>query len=123
MIGTVIIIGFIIYLVYFYYNKKSIENFEIIAGSRSEEKLTQLTQNTEKTSDIILVSKYKDTYHNIANGMTKYIYNGIIESLLNIDSSKSAGSDENLKIFANINTLKLANDNILTISKYLDENY
>ena len=54
MIGTVIIIGFIIYLVYFYYNKKSIENFEIIAGSRSEEKLTQLTQNTEKAPNGVL---------------------------------------------------------------------
>ena len=67
-IGIAIIFGFIIYLVYFYYNKytnKQKENFEVKGGSKTDAVLSKLTTAVPSQHDILLISKYRSKYESI----------------------------------------------------------
>ena len=105
-IGIAIICGFIIYLVYFYYNKYNgqKENFEVKGGSKTKEILEKLKNSNASLTDILLVSKYRTDYESIIENTKKYVGINMIELLLQIDPT-TAITDETINTFNNINTL------------------
>lgn len=123
-IGIAIIFGFIIYLVYFYYNKYNNgqkENFEVKGGSKTDEILSKLTSAVASQNDVLLISKYRNKYESIIENTKKYLEINMIQLLLQIDSSNDSMTDANLKIFNDINTLNTTYNNMATVLKYVDE--
>jgi len=123
-IGIAIIFGFIIYLVYFYYNKynnEQKENFEVKGGSKTDEILSKLTSAVASQNDVLLISKYRNKYESIIENTKKYLEINMIQLMMQIDPSSDTMTDANLKIFNNINTLKTTYDNMATALKYVDE--
>ena len=123
-IGIAIIFGFIIYLVYFYYNKytnKQKENFEVKGGSKTDEILQKLTASVASQHDILLISKYRPKYESIIENTKKYLEINMVQLLLQIDPSNDSMTDANLTTFNNFNTLKTTYDNMDAILKYVDE--
>ena len=120
--GLVVIFGFIFYLVYFYYNKyyNQTENFEVHGGSTTDKIDQKLKDSVAKQTDILLISKYRKNYESIISNMKQYIAANLVQLTLQIDPKESM-TDANLKIFADINTLKSSYDNMETILKYIDE--
>ena len=117
-ISSLIIFGFIIYLVYFYYNKYQhhIENFEVQGGSNSAQISNGISEAATKQADILLISKYRKDYDVFIDNMKKYVGANIIRLMLQVDASQSdIMSDANLKIFTDINTLKLSFDSLHSI--------
>ena len=123
-IGIAIIFGFIIYLVYFYYNKYTNgqkENFEVKGGSKTDEILSKLTSSVASQNDVLLISKYRNKYEAIIENNKKYIQINMIQLMMQIDPSSDTMTDANLKIFNDFNTLKTSYDNMATALKYVDE--
>ena len=123
-IGIAIIFGFIIYLVYFYYNKYNNgqkENFEVKGGSKTDEILSKLTSAVASQHDILLISKYRNKYESIIDNTKKYLEINMVQLLLQIDPSNDSMTDANLTTFNNFNTLKTTYDNMDAILKYVDE--
>jgi ABC-type transport system involved in cytochrome bd biosynthesis fused ATPase/permease subunit len=123
-IGIAIIFGFIIYLVYFYYNKytnRQKENFEVKGGSKTDEILSKLTSSVASQHDILLISKYRNKYEAIIENNKKYLQINMIQIMMQIDPSNDSMTDANLKMFNDFNTLKTSYDNMATILKYVDE--
>lgn len=123
-IGIAIIFGFIIYLVYFYYNKYNNgqkENFEVKGGSKTDEILSKLTSAVASQNDVLLISKYRNKYESIIENTKKYLEINMIQLLLQIDPSNDSMTDANLKIFNDINTLNTTYNNMATVLKYVDE--
>jgi hypothetical protein len=123
-IGIAIIFGFIIYLVYFYYNKynnEQKENFEVKGGSKTDEVLSKLTSAVASQHDILLISKYRPKYESIVENTKKYLEINMVQLMMQIDPSSDTMTDANLKICNNINTLKTTYDNMATVLKYVDE--
>ena len=123
-IGIAIIFGFIIYLVYFYYNKYNNgqkENFEVKGGSKTDEILSKLTSAVASQHDILLISKYRNKYESIIDNTKKYLEINMIQLMMQIDPSSDTMTDANLKIFNDFNTLKTSYDNMATVLKYVDE--
>ena len=123
-IGIAIIFGFIIYLVYFYYNKYNNvqkENFEVKGGSKTDEILSKLTSAVASQHDVLLISKYRNKYESIIENTKKYLEINMIQLLLQIDPSNDSITDANLKIFNDINTLNTTYNNMTTVLKYVDE--
>jgi hypothetical protein len=123
-IGIAIIFGFIIYLVYFYYNKYNNgqkENFEVKGGSKTDEILSKLTSAVAIQNDVLLISKYRNKYESIIENTKKYLEINMIQLLLQIDPSNDSMTDANLKIFNDINTLNTTYNNMATVLKYVDE--
>ena len=121
-IGIAIIFGFIIYLVYFYYNKYNgqKENFEVKGGSKTDEVLSKLTTAVASQHDILLISKYRTDYESIIENTKKYVGINMIELLLQIDPTASI-TDETIKTCNNINTLYTTHNNLENIlTKHLD---
>ena len=117
-LGLVIILGFILYLVYFYYNKKQnkVENFDVHGGSNTAQISASISESAAKQSDILLISKYRKDYDVFIDNMKKYVGANIIRLMLQVDASQSdIMSDANLKIFTDINTLKLSFDSLHSI--------
>ena len=103
-IGIAIIFGFIIYLVYFYYNKYNNgqkENFEVKGGIKTKEILEKLKTTNASLTDILLVSKYRTDYESIIENTKKYVGINMIELLLQIDPT-AAITDETIKTCNNI---------------------
>jgi len=123
-IGIAIIFGFIIYLVYFYYNKYNNgqkENFEVKGGSKTDEILSKLTSAVASQNDVLLISKYRNKYESIIENTKKYLEINMIQLLLQIDPSNDSMTDANLKIFNDINTLNTTYNNMATVLKSVDE--
>ena len=123
-IGIAIIFGFIIYLVYFYYNKYNNgqkENFEVKGGSKTDEILSKLTSAVASQHDILLISKYRSKYESIIDNTKKYLEINMIQLMMQIDPSSDTMTDANLKLFNDFNTLKTSYDNMATALKYVDE--
>ena len=123
-IGIAIIFGFIIYLVYFYYNKYNNgqkENFEVKGGSKTDEILSKLTSAVASQHDILLISKYRNKYESIIDNTKKYLEINMIQLMMQIDPSSDTMTDANLKLFNDFNTLKTSYDNMATALKYVDE--
>ena len=123
-IGIAIIFGFIIYLVYFYYNKYTNgqkENFEVKGGSKTDEILSKLTSSVASQNDVLLISKYRNKYEAIIENNKKYIQINMIQLMMQIDPSSDTMTDANLKLFNDFNTLKTSYDNMATALKYVDE--
>ena len=123
-IGIAIIFGFIIYLVYFYYNKYTNgqkENFEVKGGSKTDEILSKLTSSVASQNDVLLISKYRNKYEAIIENNKKYIQINMIQLMMHIDPSSDTMTDANLKLFNDFNTLKTSYDNMATALKYVDE--
>jgi hypothetical protein len=123
-IGIAIIFGFIIYLVYFYYNKytnKQKENFEVKGGSKTDAVLSKLTTAVPSQHDILLISKYRSKYESIIDNTKKYLEINMLQLIMQIDPSNDSITDANLKIFNDFNTLKTSYDNMATVLKYVDE--
>ena len=123
-IGIAIIFGFIIYLVYFYYNKynnRQKENFEVKGGNKTDEILQKLTASVASQHDILLISKYRNKYEAIIENNKKYIQINMIQLMMQIDPSSDTMTDANLKLFNDFNTLKTSYDNMDAILKYVDE--
>jgi ABC-type transport system involved in cytochrome bd biosynthesis fused ATPase/permease subunit len=123
-IGIAIIFGFIIYLVYFYYNKytnRQKENFEVKGGSKTDEILSKLTSSVASQHDILLISKYRNKYEAIIENNKKYLKINMIQIMMQIDPSNDSMTDANLKMFNDFNTLKTSYDNMATILNYVDE--
>ena len=123
-IGIAIIFGFIIYLVYFYYNKynnRQKENFEVKGGNKTDEILQKLTASVASQHDILLISKYRSKYESIIDNTKKYLEINMVQLLLQIDPSNDSMTDANLTTFNNFNTLKTTYDNMDAILKYVDE--
>lgn len=121
-IGIAIIIGFIIYLVYFYYNKYNgqKENFEVKGGIKTKEILEKLKTTNASLTDILLVSKYRTDYESIIENTKKYVGINMIELLLQIDPTVAI-TDETINTFNNINTLYTTHNNLENIlTKHLD---
>ena len=121
-IGIAIICGFIIYLVYFYYNKYNgqKENFEVKGGSKTNEILEKLKNSNASLTDILLVSKYRTDYESIIENTKKYVGINMIELLLQIDPT-TAITDETINTFNNINTLYTTQNNLENIlTKHID---
>ena len=122
-IGIAIIFGFIIYLVYFYYNKynnRQKENFEVKGGSKTKEILEKLKNSNASLTDILLVSKYRTDYESIIENTKKYVGINMIELLLQIDPT-TAITDETINTFNNINTLYTTHNNLENIlTKHID---
>ena len=121
-IGIAIICGFIIYLVYFYYNKYNgqKENFEVKGGSKTKEILEKLKNSNASLTDILLVSKYRTDYESIIENTKKYVGINMIELLLQIDPT-TAITDETINTFNNINTLYTTHNNLENIlTKHID---
>ena len=122
-IGIAIICGFIIYLVYFYYNKYNNgqkENFEVKGGIKTKEILEKLKTTNASLTDILLVSKYRTDYESIIENTKKYVGINMIELLLQIDPT-AAITDETIKTCNNINTLYTMHNNLENIlTKHLD---
>ena len=119
--GLIIIVGFIVYLVYFYYNKHQLENFEVQGGSKSSQISKGIGEAAAKQSDILLISKYRTDYESIVGNMKKYIGSYIVQLMLQVDSSSDTLTDANLKTFSDINTLKTTFDSLDSILKYIDD--
>ena len=121
-ISSLIIFGFIIYLVYFYYNKYQhhIENFEVQGGSNSAQISNGISEAATKQADILLISKYRTNYESIVDNMKKYIGSNIVQLMLQVDSSSTTLSDANIKIFNDINTLQTTFNNLNNILTYID---
>ena len=122
-IGLIIILGFIVYLVYFYYNKyqHQLENFEVQGGSTSAQVSQGIGEAATKQSDILLISKYRKNYESIVDNMKKYIGSNVIQLMLQVDSSSPTLTDANLKVFNDINTLKTTYNHLDSILTYIDE--
>ena len=123
-IGIAIIFGFIIYLVYFYYNKYTNgqkENFEVKGGSKTDEILSKLTSSVASQNDVLLISKYRNKYESIIDNTKKYLEINMIQLMMQIDPSSDTMTDANLKLFNDFNTLKTSYDNMATALKYVDE--
>ena len=121
-IGIAIIFGFIIYLVYFYYNKynRQKENFEVKGGIKTKEILEKIKTTNASLTDILLVSKYRTDYESIIENTKKYVGINMIELLLQIDPTASI-TDETIKTCNNINTLYTMHNNLENIlTKHLD---
>ena len=122
-IGIAIICGFIIYLVYFYYNKYNNgqkENFEVKGGNKTAEILEKLKNSNASLTDILLVSKYRTDYESIIENTKKYVGINMIELLLQIDPT-TAITDETINTFNNINTLYTTHNNLENIlTKHID---
>ena len=104
-IGIAIICGFIIYLVYFYYNKYNNgqkENFEVKGGSKTDEVLSKLTSAVASQHDILLISKYRPKYESIVENTKKYLEINMVQLMMQIDPSSDTMTDANLKIFNEI---------------------
>ena len=123
-IGIAIIFGFIIYLVYFYYNKYTNgqkENFEVKGGSKTDEILEKLKNSNASLTDILLVSKYRTDYESIIENTKKYVGINMIELLLQIDPNNPTITDETINTCNNINTLYTTHNNLENIlTKHLD---
>ena len=123
-IGIAIIFGFIIYLVYFYYNKytnRQKENFEVKGGSKTDDVLSKLTTAVASQHDILLISKYRPKYESIIDNTKKYLEINMVQLMMQIDPSSDTMTDANLKIFNDFNTLSTTYNNMATILKYVDE--
>jgi hypothetical protein len=123
-IGIAIIFGFIIYLVYFYYNKYNNgqkENFEVKGGSKTDEVLSKLTTAVASQHDILLISKYRPKYESIIENTKKYLEINMVQLMMQIDPSSDTMTDANLKIFNDLNTLSTTYNNMATVLKYVDE--
>ena len=123
-IGIAIIFGFIIYLVYFYYNKYNNgqkENFEVKGGIKTDEVLSKLTTAVASQHDILLISKYRPKYESIIDNTKKYLEINMVQLMMQIDPSSDTMTDANLKIFNDLNTLSTSYDNMTTVLKYVDE--
>ena len=122
-IGLIIILGFIVYLVYFYYNKyqHQLENFEVQGGSKSAQVSQGIGEAATKQSDILLISKYRKNYESIVDNMKKYIGSNVVQLMLQVDSSSPTLTDANLKVFNDINTLKTTYNHLDSILTYIDE--
>lgn len=123
-IGIAIIFGFIIYLVYFYYNKYNNgqkENFEVKGGNKTAEILEKLKNSNASLTDILLVSKYRTDYESIIENTKKYVGINMIELLLQIDPNNPTITDETINTCNNINTLYTMHNNLENIlTKHLD---
>ena len=123
-IGIAIIFGFIIYLVYFYYNKYTNgqkENFEVKGGNKTDEILQKLTASVASQQDILLISKYRPKYESIIDNTKKYLEINMVQLMMQIDPSSDTMTDANLKIFNDLNTLSTTYNNMATVLKYVDE--
>lgn len=123
-IGIAIIFGFIIYLVYFYYNKYNNvqkENFEVKGGSKTDEVLSKLTSAVASQHDILLISKYRPKYESIVENTKKYLEINMVQLMMQIDPSSDTMTDANLKICNDLNTLSTTYNNMATVLKYVDE--
>jgi len=123
-IGIAIIFGFIIYLVYFYYNKYTNgqkENFEVKGGSKTDEILSKLISSVASQNDVLLISKYRNKYESIIENNKKYLQINMIQLMMQIDPSSDTMTDANLTLFNDFNTLKTSYDNMATVLKYVDE--
>jgi hypothetical protein len=117
-IGIAIIFGFIIYLVYFYYNKYNNgqkENFEVKGGSKTDEVLSKLTTAVASQHDILLISKYRPKYESIIENTKKYLEINMVQLMMQIDPSSDTMTDANLKIFNDLNTLSTTYNNMATV--------
>ena len=122
-IGIAIIFGFIIYLVYFYYNKYKgqKENFEVKGGIKTKEILEKIKTTNASLTDILLVSKYRTDYESIIENTKKYVGINMIELLLQIDPNNPTITDETINTCNNINTLYTTHNNLENIlTKHLD---
>ena len=119
IVGIIIIAGFIVYLVNFYYNKKNVENF-------TSTDITKLSTNlkdaaNDMNSELNVYSN-KTTYQDVISNLTSYINSSIVSLILTLDATVPQTPTilaSNIAKIEKINTLQTAYNNMASISKQL----
>jgi len=75
---------------------------------------------SQQLADSLLISKYRTDYENSVTHLISYVNDMMVQTMMQIDTSKTTMTPDNITLLNNINTMNQATESLQNILKYVD---